>query len=377
MVAALHDDDGRVLVPGFYDAVIALTDAERQSIASLPFDQAAWLRSTGASAPAGERGYSTLERFWARPTLDCCGIWGGFPGGRSEDGFARTSGSESELPARTQSGTRRHREKVAATLERLAPSGVRVRVSVLHGGSPYLAPTDHPVYAMAQTRLHRAFGKPAVFMREGGSIPFVRTICGGDGQAMPPHGLWPARRECARPERVARPRELSTWNLERRLPVCRDRGHGAFARRRGGEIRVKSAPINGQERQSCQARSAAPADRKTIRAPADGRSPRVVYPMGALGALALGAGVWEQFGSTLFDTGIEPASIRSADSGRGRADGCSCAWLGNERGAGPAGRGCRACHRKARVAADAVACDAASELAPGGRSRLGQGRSGE
>ncbi|MBL8612829.1 MAG: M20/M25/M40 family metallo-hydrolase, partial [Myxococcales bacterium] len=90
MIAKLHDDAGHVLVPGFYDKVVALTAAERAEIASLPFDEKEWLAQTGSPAPFGEAGFSTLERVWTRPTLDCNGIAGGFQG----------EGSKTIIPAR-------------------------------------------------------------------------------------------------------------------------------------------------------------------------------------------------------------------------------------------------------------------------------------
>jgi len=182
MIASLHDEQGRVAVAGFYDAVVPLTDAERREIASLPFDEKEWLRSTGARATWGEAGYSTLERIWARPTLDCCGISGGFQG----------EGAKTIIPARASAKVScrlvPHQEpddiarKLAAHFERVAPPGVRVRVEVLHGGRPYLAPTEHPVYEVAKRAFSKAFGKPTVFMREGGSIPFVRTIADRTGK---------------------------------------------------------------------------------------------------------------------------------------------------------------------------------------------------
>ena len=176
MIASLHDDSGRVTVAGFYDHVLPLNDGERAQIASLPFDDAAWLRSTGAPATWGEKGYSTLERVWARPTLDCCGIGGGFQG----------DGAKTIIPARASAKVSCRlvpdqepediTGKLAAHFARVAPPGVRVRVQFLHGGRPYLAPTDDPVYEVAKRAFSKAFGKPTVFMREGGSIPFVRTI---------------------------------------------------------------------------------------------------------------------------------------------------------------------------------------------------------
>jgi len=182
MLGSLHDADGRITVPGFYDAVRPLSDTERREIASLPFDEKEWLRSTGAPATFGEAGYSTLERVWARPTLDCCGITGGFQG----------EGAKTIIPARASAKvscrlvpdqepddiTRKLQEHFA----RLCPPGVRVRVENLHGGRPYLAPTDHPVFEIAKRAFTKAFGKPTVFMREGGSIPFVRTIADVTGK---------------------------------------------------------------------------------------------------------------------------------------------------------------------------------------------------
>jgi acetylornithine deacetylase/succinyl-diaminopimelate desuccinylase-like protein len=182
MLASLHDDESRVTVPGFYDAVRPLTDGERKEIAALPFDEKEWLRTTGAPATHGEKGYSTLERIWARPTLDCCGVSGGFQG----------EGAKTIIPARASAKVSCRlvpdqepddiTRKLQAHFARVAPPGVRVRVEALHGGRPYLAPTDHPVYEVAKRAFSKAFGKPTVFMREGGSIPFVRTIADATGK---------------------------------------------------------------------------------------------------------------------------------------------------------------------------------------------------
>ena len=182
MIASLHDDDGHIRVPGFYDAVVELTPREREEIASLPFDEAGWLESTGSPSVFGEKGYSTLERVWARPTLDCNGIAGGHQG----------EGAKTIIPARAMAKLScrlvPHQEpeeitrKVAEHLARVAPPGVRVRVVPLHGGRPYLAPTDHPVFEVAKRAFSKAFGKPTVFIREGGSIPFVRTIADVTGK---------------------------------------------------------------------------------------------------------------------------------------------------------------------------------------------------
>ena len=182
MIGRLHDDQGRIMVPGFYDKVVELTAAERREIAGLPFDEKEWLASTGAAAVFGEKGYSTLERVWARPTLDCNGIGGGFQG----------EGAKTIIPARVVAKIScrlvPHQEpeeiarQVGDYLEKIAPPGVRVKVVYLHGGRPYLAPTDHPVFEVAKRAFAKAFGRPTVFIREGGSIPFVRTIADATGK---------------------------------------------------------------------------------------------------------------------------------------------------------------------------------------------------
>ncbi len=182
ILSRLHDEDGKVTVPGFYDDVVELTPEERAEIASLPFDEKEWLASTGSPAVSGEKGYSTLERVWARPTLDVNGIWGGFMG----------EGAKTIVPARASAKLScrlvPHQEPdviaklVGAHLERLAPKGVRVKVKFLHGGRPYLAPTNHPVFEIAKRAFAKAFGRPTVFIREGGSIPFVRTIADATGK---------------------------------------------------------------------------------------------------------------------------------------------------------------------------------------------------
>jgi acetylornithine deacetylase/succinyl-diaminopimelate desuccinylase-like protein len=182
IIAKLHDQDGKITVPGFYDKVVPLTDKERAEIASLPFDEKEWAQSTGAGALMGEKGYSTLERVWARPSLDVNGIGGGF----------QAEGAKTIIPAHAMAKIScrlvPHQEPeeiarlVGEHIERLAPPGVTVKITYLHGGRPYLAPTDHPVFEVAKRAFSKAFGRPTVFIREGGSIPFVRTIADATGK---------------------------------------------------------------------------------------------------------------------------------------------------------------------------------------------------
>lgn len=182
MIASLHDADGKVTVPGFYDKVRTLTTEERAEIASLPFDEPAWLESVGASLATGERGYSTLERLWTRPTLDANGLNSGWQGEGSKTiipAFAKAKISCRLVPDQDPTEIARLVEK---HLVAIAPPGTKAEVTYLHGGRPYLAPTEHPVYDIAKRAFSRAFGRPTVFIREGGSIPFVRTIADRTGK---------------------------------------------------------------------------------------------------------------------------------------------------------------------------------------------------
>ena len=133
-------------------------------------------RSTGSPRTYGEEGYTTLERVWTRPTLDVCGIVGGFTG----------EGSKTILPAWAKAKvscrlvTDQDPDKILHLVEKqvmgLAPSTVKVEFVKMHGGQPFYAEPTHPAFGAARRSLERAFGRPTVDIREGGSIPFVRTI---------------------------------------------------------------------------------------------------------------------------------------------------------------------------------------------------------
>jgi acetylornithine deacetylase/succinyl-diaminopimelate desuccinylase-like protein len=182
MIAKLHDDEGRITVPGFYEKVVPLTAAEKKEIASLPFHEKEWLNSTGATATVGEKGFSTLERVWARPSLDCNGIGGGFQGEGAKTIIPAYAVAKISCRLVPHQEPEEIQKQVGEYLKKVAPPGVRVKVEYLHGGRPYLAPTDHPVFEVAKRAFAKAFGRPTVFIREGGSIPFVRTIADATGK---------------------------------------------------------------------------------------------------------------------------------------------------------------------------------------------------
>jgi acetylornithine deacetylase/succinyl-diaminopimelate desuccinylase-like protein len=182
IVAALHDNHGRVAIPGFYDRVRELSAGERQRIAVLEHDEDAWLRSSGAPLAVGERGYSTLERVWARPTLDVCGLTSGFQGPGSKTIIPAVASAKVSCRLVPDQVPEETAQMLAAHVARITPPGVSVEVTYLSGALPYLAPVDHPVFGLAQRAFSKAFGRPTVFIREGGTIPFVRMIAEATGK---------------------------------------------------------------------------------------------------------------------------------------------------------------------------------------------------
>ena len=176
IISQLHDENGRVTVPGFYDRVRELSADERAAIAGLPFEEETLRAEVGAAALGGEKGYSALERVWARPTLDVNGLLSGYTG----------EGAKTVLPGRAMAkvSMRLVPDQDFKEVERLftshvlslAPPGVRVEVEALHGGQPWYAEPSGPLFDAAKRALARAFGREPVTIREGGSIPIVQAF---------------------------------------------------------------------------------------------------------------------------------------------------------------------------------------------------------
>ncbi|MFZ0547813.1 MAG: M20/M25/M40 family metallo-hydrolase, partial [Candidatus Promineifilaceae bacterium] len=173
MIARLKDDEGHILIPGFYDAVRPLSDEERQLLAKLPFNEAEWLSENGAPQSWGEPEFTLVERLGARPTLDVNGIIGGYTG----------EGMKTVLPSKVHA-------KISMRLvpdqdpeeifklfrdyvQEIAPPSVRVRCQFMHGATASI--TDYKISAIqaAASAYQQVFGREPVYIREGGSIPVV------------------------------------------------------------------------------------------------------------------------------------------------------------------------------------------------------------
>ena len=175
LIAGLHDGDGRVAVAGFYDAVAEPTAVQREQYARVPFDEAAYLAATGVPELYGERGWSTYEREWIRPTLEVNGMWGGFQGEGTKTVLPATAHAKITCRLVANQQPARILELLSGHLTRHAPAGVRVRCrpSEVHG-APYLVPADHPGNRAAAAVLERLYGVAPLHTGSGGSIP----VCG-------------------------------------------------------------------------------------------------------------------------------------------------------------------------------------------------------
>ena len=175
LIAGLHDGDGRVAVAGFYDDVAEPTAEQRREYARVPFDEPAYLAATGAPALYGERGWSTYEREWIRPTLEVNGMWGGFQGAGTKTVLPATAHAKITCRLVADQQPARILELVGAHLRSHAPAGVRVRCepSDVHG-APYLVPAEHPGNRAAAAVLERLYGVAPLHTGTGGSIP----VCG-------------------------------------------------------------------------------------------------------------------------------------------------------------------------------------------------------
>jgi acetylornithine deacetylase/succinyl-diaminopimelate desuccinylase-like protein len=176
IIAALKGADGRIRIPGFYEDVVALTDAERASIAALPFDEEAFRQRVGVPALVGEVGFSVLERKGARPSLDVNGMWGGFTGDGSKTIIPAHAHAKVSCRLVTAQDPERIFGLLRAYVEEIAPPGVTTTVRQLGGGRPSLTPQDHPATQAAARAIEATFGAPPVYIREGGSIPVCASF---------------------------------------------------------------------------------------------------------------------------------------------------------------------------------------------------------
>lgn len=173
MIAKLHDENGRVTIPGFYDKVKELSAEERKALNAAPFDLDEYKKELGIGEIKGEKGYTTLERTGIRPTLDCNGIWGGYTGEGAKTVLPSKASAKISMRLVPNQESSEITELFTKHFQSLAPRSVKVKVKAHHGGQPAMTPTDSKAYKAAEKAFEEVFGKTPIPTRDGGSIPIV------------------------------------------------------------------------------------------------------------------------------------------------------------------------------------------------------------
>jgi acetylornithine deacetylase/succinyl-diaminopimelate desuccinylase-like protein len=172
LLAGLHDENGHITLPGFYDDVVPLSEEERELLARLPLDEAGWLHDAGDSgAVYGEAGYTTLERIWARPTAEVNGLWGGHTGPGGKTIIPKAAHAKLSFRLVADQEPAKVVESLNKYLKAATPNGCVVSVTAGTGVRPCRSAIDSPSVAAARRAMERAFGSEVLFTKEGGSGP--------------------------------------------------------------------------------------------------------------------------------------------------------------------------------------------------------------
>lgn len=173
MIASLHDQDGKIAIPGFYDQVENLSDAEREEFKKIPFALEEYKQALDLKDVQGEKGYSTIERTSIRPTLDVNGIWGGYTGEGAKTVIASKAHAKISMRLVPKQDPNVITELFTKHFQAIAPASVSVKVMPHHGGVPVVVSTETKAYRAASKAFEATWGTTPIPSREGGSIPIV------------------------------------------------------------------------------------------------------------------------------------------------------------------------------------------------------------
>ena len=173
MIASLHNENGQITIPSFYDDVAIVSDTERAMLANAPFKLDNYKKDLGINDVIGEVGYSTTERASIRPTLDCNGIWGGYIGEGAKTVLPSKASAKISMRLVPNQTSEKITELFTNHFLSIAPPSVKVKVMPHHGGEPAVTPIDSVAYKAAERAMETSFGKKPVPTRGGGSIPIV------------------------------------------------------------------------------------------------------------------------------------------------------------------------------------------------------------
>lgn len=173
MIASLHDEKGRVAIPGFYDKVVNLTPQEREALNKAPFVLENYKKDLDIAETKGEEGYTTIERTGIRPTLDVNGIWGGYTGEGAKTVLPSKASAKISMRLVPNQDSAEITELFTKHFQSLAPKSVKVKVTAHHGGQPAVTSTTSKAYKAAEKAFEQVWGKTPIPTRDGGSIPIV------------------------------------------------------------------------------------------------------------------------------------------------------------------------------------------------------------
>jgi acetylornithine deacetylase/succinyl-diaminopimelate desuccinylase-like protein len=176
ILSQMKDRSGRIKIPGFYDDVRALSDAERAEWKKLPFNETKYRKELGAPKLFGESGYSTLERVWARPTFEVNGLLSGFTGEGAKTVLPATAMAKVSMRLVPDQDPKKIGDLFEAYLRKVCPKTVELKITRMHGGKPWMTEFDNKYVRAAGRAIEQGFGQVPVFNREGGSIPVVSTF---------------------------------------------------------------------------------------------------------------------------------------------------------------------------------------------------------
>jgi acetylornithine deacetylase/succinyl-diaminopimelate desuccinylase-like protein len=168
--------NGRIKIPGFYDDVRPLSEAERAEWKKLPFNETRYRKDLGAPKLWGEKGYSTLERVWARPTFEINGLLSGFTGEGAKTVLPAVAMAKVSMRLVPDQDPKKIGDLFEAYINKITPKTVELKVTRMHGGKPWMTEFDNKYVRAAGRAIEKGFGKAPVFNREGGSIPVVSTF---------------------------------------------------------------------------------------------------------------------------------------------------------------------------------------------------------
>ncbi len=173
MIASLHDENGHVTIPGFYDKVIELSQADRKKLNEAPFNLDEYKKDLAIDDTRGEKGYTTIERTGIRPTLDVNGIWGGYTGEGAKTVLPSKASAKISMRLVPNQSSNEMTELFTKHFLSIAPKSVKVKVTPHHGGQPAVTPTDSKAFKAASDAFVEVWGKAPIPTRDGGSIPIV------------------------------------------------------------------------------------------------------------------------------------------------------------------------------------------------------------